>query len=506
MQPVINPGISGEQTSPARSLTGMQPQNEMKNTNNPGIPGCIRKMSRCERLFFMGPLFTIIMAARITGTVDTMRFRKALDAASCKHPLLRVKVVFDERHEAWFSSEGVPPVPVRIVPRVSEQQWLDELKAEVRVPFDIGNGPLIRLVLLQSPEVSDILLLCNHSICDGMAIANLIRDVICLYEDPAQEVRVLDPPDVLDLVKPGISLQGLIARFFVGLGNRKWRKNPYYFGADEYTALYRGYWEKRKPGLVLLEFDPDESAHLLATCRSHGITVGSAVSAACLAARTDIIGEFPKEQQTVMVPFDLRRRLDPPVGNVFCFCDGGVKFPFAWSGKKAFWDNAKDLHKEIHSRIEVLDPSCLDIPVFEPSIIDALSAFSLFIDKVPEAYTRTDTLQRFIRDTGNVAFSFNRNYETDLPGFVPSNVGRIDVPESPGGIRLDRLIFLPGISDLNPLVLGGAGAGGRMVFTLPFVSPSAKTGISPEAELIRIQNRVLEILGFPEKVSDKALE
>jgi hypothetical protein len=477
----------------------------MQNERNPGIPGCIRKMSRCERLFFMGPLFTIIMAARITGTVNTMRLRTALDAASLKHPLMRAKVIFDERQEAWFSSQGVPPVPMRIVTRTSEQQWLEELKEEACVPFDIGSGPLIKLVLMQSPEVSDLLIFANHGISDGMAIANLIRDILCLYDDPAQEVRVLDPPDVLDLIQPGISLKGIAARFFAGVGNRKWNKNPYYFGADEYTALYRCYWEKRKPGLVLLEFDPDESAQLLAACRSHGITVGSALSAACLAARNDIIGEFPKQQQTVMVPFDLRPRLDPPVGNVFCFCDGGVKFPFSWSVKKTFWDNAADLHKEIHARIDVLDPSCLDIPEFEPSFIDALSAFSLFTDKIPEAYTRTETMQRFIEDTRNVAFSFNRNYEQSLPGFVPSNVGRIDILESPGSLHLDRLIFLPGISDHNPLSIGGAGAGGRMVFALPFVDPSAKTGKSPEAELIRIRNRMLEILGFPDKINDKAL-
>lgn len=506
MQPIINPGINGKETSPARPSTGMSPQTETRNVKNPGIHGCIRKMSRCERLFFMCPLFTIIMAARITGAVDTIRLRQVLDAVTRKHPLLRAKVLFDERHEAWFSSEGVPPVPMRIVKRVSEHQWLDELKEEARVPFDIGRGPLIRFVLLQSPEVSDLLLVCNHSICDGMALANLIREIFCLYEDPAQEVRVLDPPDVLDLVKPGISLPGLIARLFVGLGNRKWRKNPYHFGAEEYAALYRGYWENRKPGLVLLEFNPDESAHLLATCRNHGITVGSAVSAACLAAHTDITGGFLKKQQTVMVPFDLRMRLNPPIGNVFSFCDGGVKFPYAYSLKKTFWENAQDLHEEIHSRIKVLDPSCLDIPVFEPSFIDALTAFGLFVDNVPEAYTRTDTLQRFIRDTGNIVFTFNRNFETDLPGFVPSNVGRIDVTESPGGIRLDRLIFLPGISDLNPLALGGAGAGGRMVFSLPFVDPSAKNGVSPEEYLIRIRNRALEYLGFPEKVSNKALE
>jgi hypothetical protein len=41
-----------------------------------------------------------------------------------------------------------------------------------------------------------------------------------------------------------------------------------------------------------------------------------------------------------------------------------------------------------------------------------------------------------------------------------------------------------------------------MVFSLPFVDPPAKTGLSPEQEMIRIRNRALELLGFPEKVHE----
>ena len=506
MQPVTNPGTSGETTNPAATPAGMKPTPGTQYADKPGIPGCIRKMSRCERLFFMNPACTVMMAARITGTVDEIPFRQVLEAAARKHPLLRAKVVFDERHEAWFSNENVPPVPLRILERTSDQQWLAELKEEARVPFAIDREPLIRCVLIRSPEVSDLLILCNHSICDGMALAILVRDILTLYANPLQDVRVLAPPDVLDIVKPGLSIKGLIARLFIGMANRKWRKNPHYFGPEEYAALYRGYWEARRPGLVLLEFNPEESARLLSACREHGVTVGSAVSAACLAAYADVTGGFTKSQQAIMVPYDLRRRIDPPLGDVFCFCDGGVRFPFAYSTKKPFWDNAHNLHKEIHSRIKILDPSCLDIPEFEPSLTDALSAFSLFTDKVPEAYARTETLQQFIRDTGNVASAMNRNFEKNIPGFVPSNLGRIDVPESPAGLSLDRLVFLPSASEINPLILGGAGAGGRMVFTLPFVDPPAKTGISPEPELIRIRNRVLEILGFSEKVHPDIME
>jgi hypothetical protein len=45
-----------------------------------------------------------------------------------------------------------------------------------------------------------------------------------------------------------------------------------------------------------------------------------------------------------------------------------------------------------------------------------------------------------------------------------------------------------------------------MVFSLPFVDSPVETGVSPEAELIRIRNRALEYLGFPEMVSNRALE
>lgn len=473
---------------------------------NTGIPGCIRKMSRYERLFLMSPACTVMMAARITGTVDEARFRQALDAASRKHPLLSAKIIFDRRHEAWFSSDAVPLVPLRVVPRVSEHQWLDELKGEARVPFDLAGGPLIKCVLLQSPEVSDLIIFCNHSICDGMALAGLVRDLLSLYEDPAQEVRALEPPDVANLQKgPGLSLQVLVARLFAAFANRKWMKNPYYFGPAEYAALYRAYWEGRKPGLVLFEFDPEESARLLAVCRGHGVTVGSALAAACLAAHNDIAGGFSQKQQALMVPYDMRRRAKP-VEDVFCFCAGGLQFPLTYSPEKQFWDNAAALHRAIHTRLENPDPSEAYVPDFEPSLIDALSAFSLFVDRVPGAYARTEVLQRFIRDTGNMVFSFNRNYERDIPGFVPSNLGKVDIPESSDGIRLDRLVFLPSASELNPLVLGGIGAGGRTIFSLPFVDPPAKTGISPEPEMIRIRNRALEYLGFPEKVHPGATE
>jgi NRPS condensation-like uncharacterized protein len=465
------------------------------------IPGCIRKMSPCERFFFMAPSCTVMMAARIAGTIDEQCFRQALDAMSRVHPLLRAKVVFDNEGGAWFSSEDVPQVPLRTVSRLSERQWLDELKNEARQPFDISRGPLLRCVLVQSDDVSDFLVLCNHSICDGMAVADLIRGILSRYAEPGQEIRVVTPPVAQEVFRAGISIRWLFSRIFASYANRKWRSSPHRFGPEEYSTLYRGYWEGRKPGIVLLEFDKDESRQLQAWCREHGITVGSAVSAACLGAHAELAGGFPKPQQAIMVPFDIRRRADPPLGEVFCLCVGSVRLPFSYNTKRSFLENAVMLHESIHALLKNPDPAGLDIPAFDPYLTDAMSAFGMFTDKIPEVYTRTESLKRFSHDTGNIVMSLNRNFEKSIPGFIPSNLGRIDVPEFFNGIRLERLVFLPAASEVNPLVLGGIGVNGTMTFSLVFVDPPAKTGISPEPEMIRIRNRVLELLGFPEKVN-----
>ncbi len=453
----------------------------------------------------MSPASTVMMVARIAGAVDEQRLQQALSAVCSMHPLLMAKVIFDQRHEAYFSAEGVSPAGIQVVPRVSESQWLDLLADEARIPFDLERGPLIRCLLLQSENISELLVLCNHSICDGMALAGLIRDLLSRYADMDQESRSLPPPDLMDFLHPRTTLRGLVARGLTALANRKWRRRPYHFGSDDYAALYRAYWRDRRAGVVLFEFDTEASGRLLASCREHSVTVGSAVSTACLLAHADVTGGFAKPQRKIFVPFDLRRRAVPPTGDVFCFCNGGITFPIKYSSKRTFWENAREMNGTIQTLVDRHAMIRPDIPSIEPSLIDALSAFAPFAKRVPAAFDATATLQRFIGDTQNVSFSWIRSLEKKTPGLASSNLGRIEMPASTDGLRVERLVFLPSASEGGPLVLGGVSAGDRIVFALPFVS-SSQQGLSPEEVLIRIRNRALEYLGFPEHMHDRAME
>jgi hypothetical protein len=140
-----------------------------------------------------------------------------------------------------------------------------------------------------------------------------------------------------------------------------------------------------------------------------------------------------------------------------------------------------------------------------------LISFLCFFKVIPEAYSRTDSLLRFAKDKKNVAFSFTRNYMKMTAGTVPSNIGRVKLQMTYGNLRVDRMVFLPAISELVPLILGGIGAGGRIVFSLTFAEPIQNeliqnTGFSRESDMIWIRNRTLEYIGFPEKVSGRAIE
>lgn len=480
---------------------------EMKNANS-HIPGCIRKMTNTERVFYMYPGCNVAVVARIRGTISEPDLRRALEKVLRMHPFIGAKIVVDGRHDAWFSDDNVPPPPLRVVQRTSDTQWFSEMKSEQRIPFDLGKGPLIRFVLIHSPDISDLVIVCNHTICDGMALANLVRDLLELYANPGQEITVLSPPDMMDFLPKngGISLKVLLTRLFTTYGNWKWRKSPHYFSQEDYDAIITAYWEKWDYGAVLLKLEPEETASLSARCRNEGVTIGSAITAACIAAHEDITGAFAGNFRVVSIPFDLRRHATPPVGDVFCLCVGGSQFSFTYQSEKPFWENVSVLHAEIHKRVEKLDSAGMEVPDFDPSFIDAFACFASLKKSIPEAYTRTVTLSRFSRDTKNIAFSFARNYEKITPGTIASNLGRLNIPDTYGDLRIESITFLPPVSNSMPLVLGGVSIGGRLVYSMTFAEPKENLTASREPDMIRIRNRALEYLGFPEKVSDNALE
>lgn len=446
------------------------------------------------------------------GDIDEETLERAIDAVCHRHPLTRCRVVFDEHHDAWFSGDSVPRSALRKTPRTSDSQWFEELRREYRVSFEPEIGPLIRFVLIYSPEVSELIIFSEHCICDGTALANLIRDILSCYADPSyadskKEAAAISPPAITDYLqkKDSFPLTEIIGNFFINRYNNQWLKNPYYISQEDFYEIHAAYWEKYTYSIALLKLEPEEACDLTIRCREKGVTIGSALAAAFLAAYCEVIGPLPKNKRTISMPFDLRRHFKEGHAEGFCFLSGGFNFPFAYDREKNFWKNAADLHKIIQRRVKMLDNSGLDMEHFDPTLIDAFFNLAPYIKQVQYAFNQTENLSAFARDKKSPAIAISNKIVSKLPGLITTNLGRLDFPEIYGDLRLDRMFFIPSTGDEVPLVLGGIGVCGKIVFSLNYLEQNDGNGPSSMQDMIRIRNKALEFLGFPEKANESAM-
>jgi len=182
-----------------------------------------RKITPIERLFTRSPFSIVTVVARIKGFVSGEMLSNAVFKVQRRHPNLRVRIVDDEDHVPWFTSQGVGAIPVQIVPRVSDDQWIAVHQMACQVPFDFDTKPAIRFILVHSPNISELVILCHHILCDGLSLAYLARDLLVHLGDPDREVEVLPDPLPIDLdnIPERVTLNPVV-RFFINRLNRGW--------------------------------------------------------------------------------------------------------------------------------------------------------------------------------------------------------------------------------------------------------------------------------------------
>ncbi|HSG40150.1 MAG TPA: condensation domain-containing protein, partial [Thermoanaerobaculia bacterium] len=149
-----------------------------------------------ERLWFLDRLapgnaaYNIPVAARLTGPLDRAALRGAFAEVTRRHETLRV--TFGEvdgvpRQEIGPAAEvPLPLVDLAGLPAERrEPEMLRLAGAEVRLPFDLVRGPVLRAHLFRlAGEDHALLLNLHHIVADGWSLGVLLRELGALY--PAQ--------------------------------------------------------------------------------------------------------------------------------------------------------------------------------------------------------------------------------------------------------------------------------------------------------------------------------
>ena len=308
-----------------------------------------RKLFFLERMIYGNgnTAFNAVVPVKIRGTFPPENLIYALGRIQDKHPFLKAFVAVDQKRAPWFIvSENELPIPVRMVPRVTDQDWATEVTREWETVFNMEKGPLMRVVWIRGEECSELILVMHHCVCDGRSAMSILEDLLLLLDNRdaaiGQEVPILSisdivPPEVLRDTRNVLKakLDGTVTSMLLWLMPLK--KTPV---------------ERKRDYMINWKLDQKLSDHLLKISKVSGATINTLLCKTVLSAFKKIRqNEFHNK---IGCPVDIRKYM-PQIKeeNLFAFV---TRVMLSANDQLDFISDAKRMQEDVAQKTAVLDP------------------------------------------------------------------------------------------------------------------------------------------------------
>jgi amino acid adenylation domain-containing protein len=154
-----------------------------------------------ERLWFLdqlapgGSVYNIARAFRLRGPLDPDALERAAGRLLERHEALRTSFPDREgRPVQEVSPDLALPIPRLDLTEEEAGRWIS---AEARRPFDLRQGPLLRLALLRlGPDDHLLFLAMHHIVSDGWSMRLFFRDLAALYREASLPPLPVQVPDI----------------------------------------------------------------------------------------------------------------------------------------------------------------------------------------------------------------------------------------------------------------------------------------------------------------------
>ncbi|MFN2145346.1 MAG: condensation domain-containing protein [Anaerolineales bacterium] len=421
------------------------------------------------------PFSTVSLVVRIRGRVDEAMLRAAVKKVQQRHEVLHSRMVLHE-DELWLTTMDVEPIPIDVFPRMNEETWITATREDCARPYAFDRQPAIRFLLLQSREICDVVIQCHHTICDGMSLAYLGRDLMVYLGVPDQPVEALPDPAPIgpENFPRGVKLPSVV-KFFVNQINKKWADEQVVFDQQDYLALNQAYWQRYHHQMLAVDLTREQTESLVVRCRQEDVTVNTALVAAFIGAQTLVLGA-DSMPANIGVAADLRQRLDPPPGEGMGFYAGAVTEDLPYDLSLSFWENARKIHKKLTPMFtdKKLFADAVMWSALTPATLQAIN-YKRLGGLVPPESAKHEKLNNFSQRTDVISDMLKRNRMTSLDelimGSAVTNLTRLDFPTKYGKLELERMILKPGgafpLATVN-LVVGAVTAANRLSLVIEY--------------------------------------
>ncbi|MDP9962113.1 phthiocerol/phthiodiolone dimycocerosyl transferase family protein [Chryseobacterium lathyri] len=306
-----------------------------------------RNLMMVERIMYVDPKTPVncIFTAKIKGDIPEENFKAALEKIQQKHPLLRTRIdSSSEKYPFFIEEKEIEPIPLRIVERQTDGDWLQESETEWFRLFESMKEPLARLVWIKGQNISEILWVLPHCICDGTTIVNLMKELLSLLDDPSLK---LNPYEIFGSVDDFLPLDFNM--------EKKKRKARFYLMIGRLFFLMQRKSKIRNLGsnyVVHWKLDSATTAQIIEKSKAHGVSVHALLCSSFIQAFQEIQGKQAKGK--VISPVDVRRFI-PEIRQDHVFAFAPTVELSLKKGSTDILNNARQIKKDLVEKIEKME-------------------------------------------------------------------------------------------------------------------------------------------------------
>jgi len=252
------------------------------------------------------------MMAQIKGEFSVEQLEQALSQVQNRHLLLRVCIALDEAQQPWFEEDqGSANIPLRVVPREGEQHWEKELKQELSVPFVSLEDSLVRIVLIYSTDISELIILSHHSIS-----VNSRPQKTFWRQKSSLSTKLTAPPVHVSTAKDG------------------------------QTSV-----SQTIPDIHFASLSPENTDLLISRCRQEKTTVHAAICSAFLLAIAKRRSSEKQQAFRCFTAVDIRKHLRPVVEEQFGYYAHIGSILQTLTPNTTLWDLARSLKDQLNQEL-----------------------------------------------------------------------------------------------------------------------------------------------------------
>jgi NRPS condensation-like uncharacterized protein len=395
-----------------------------------------RRLSFFERLMYVDgqmPFNNVIML-RICGNLSPDDLQGALGKIQARHPLLRAGIVEEDNQYYFVVNNNPPKISIRIIKRHSDEDWKAVTSTEWVTPFDSIRGPMIRVVLIESERVSELMVVIHHCISDGISTMIICREILQLLDQPDGQLIPYTPYQN-SLVCSDISSSAEISALVV---NRSAKPAL----ADRQYLIY---WRA----------DAKQSA-ILKRCKPEGTTPYAALCVAFLLAFRRVNNKNFKNK--IMCPVNMRQFIKEIRYDMMFHYAPSISLELNSDPQEELWSVARNLKQSMSEKIKHFKG------------YEHLVSAEKLHSSLPKL------IEFLLQDVGDHDFVF-------------ANLGRLEIPSDSKTFQVESALFTTGVPWKNATMLTMIQFQG--VTDLAFVSNDA---VLPYATAMKIKEEAINIL------------